>query len=63
MLLVDSRVLDKVFVNKKFIKFYKLFTILLRKSIRLRLVDNKLTLNINYVAQITIDLNKYVKIL
>jgi len=50
MLLVNLKVLNKVFVNKKFVKFYKLFTMLLRKSIRLRLVNNKLALNINYVA-------------
>jgi len=50
MLLVDLKILKKVFVNKKFVKFYKLFTILLRKLIKLRLVNNKLILNINYVA-------------
>ncbi len=50
MLFIDIKVFDKVFINKKFVKLYKLFTMLLRNFIKLRLINNKFVFNIIYVA-------------
>ncbi len=50
MLLINIEVFDKVFINKKFVKLYKLFIMLLRNFIKLRLINNKFVSNIIYVA-------------
>ena len=50
MLFINIEAFDKIFVNKKFVKLYKLSIILLQNSIKLRLVDNKFASNIIYVA-------------
>jgi len=50
MLLIDIEAFNRVFVNKKFIKFDKLSIILLQSSIKLRFVNNKFVSNITYVA-------------
>jgi len=50
MLLINIEAFNRVFVNKKFIKYYKLSIILLQNSIKLRLVNNKFASNIIYNA-------------
>ncbi len=49
MLLINIKVFDKLFVNRKFVKLYKLSIILLQNFIKLYLVNNKFTLNIIYI--------------
>ncbi len=50
MLLINIKVFNKVFINKKFVKLYKLSIMLLRNSIKLYLINNKFVSNIIYVA-------------
>ena len=50
MLLINIKVFNKVFVNKKFIKLYKFFIILFRNFIKLCLINNKFAFNIIYIA-------------
>jgi len=57
ILLIDIKAFNRIFVNKKFVKLYKLFTILLRNFIKLRLVNNKFALYITHIAQVTINLS------
>jgi len=63
MLLVNIEAFNRVFVDKKFVKLYKLSIMLLQNSIKLRLAKNKFVSNIIYVVQVTIDLNNYIDIL
>ena len=48
-ILIDTRIFDKSFVNINFVKKHKFSIIELRKSIRLRLIDNKSMLNITHM--------------
>ncbi len=50
MLLINIEVFSKVFINKKFIKLYKLSIILFRNFIKLCLINNKFVFNIIYIA-------------
>ncbi len=50
MLLINIKVFNKAFINKKFIKLYKLSIILFRNFIKLRLINNKFISNIIYVV-------------
>jgi len=50
MLLINIKVFNKVFINKKFVKLYKLFIILFRNFIKLRLANNKFVSNIIYIV-------------
>jgi len=50
MLFINIEAFNKIFINKKFVKLYKLSTILLQNSIKLRLVDDKFVSNIIYIA-------------
>ncbi len=63
MLFINIKVFDKVFINRKFVKFYKFFVILLQNLIKLCLANNKFVLNIIYVAQIIVNLSEYINIL
>jgi len=63
MLLINIEIFNKVFINKKFIKFYKLSIILLQNSIKLRLINNKFASNIIYIAQIIINLSEYIRLI
>ncbi len=50
MLLTNIKVFNKIFINRKFVKFYKLSIILLSNSIKLYFVNNKFVSNIIYIA-------------
>jgi len=50
ILLINIEVFNKIFINKKFVKLYKLFIILFRNFIKLRLINNKFASNIIYIA-------------
>ncbi len=50
MLLINIKVFNRIFINKKFVKLYKLSIILLQNLIKLRLINNKFASNIIYVA-------------
>ncbi len=50
MLFINIEVFDRVFINKKFVKLYKLSTMLLRNFIKLHLINNKFASNIIYIA-------------
>ena len=41
--MIDTKVLKRTFVNRKYVKFYKFFIVRLQKSIKLRLTN--ITLN------------------
>jgi len=63
ILFINIEVFNKVFVNKKFVKLYNFFFILLQNSIKLYLINNKFVSNIIYITQVTINLDKYINIL
>jgi len=63
MLFIDIEAFDRIFVNRKFVKLYKFFIILLQNSIKLRFVNNKFVFNITYIAQVIINLDNYINIL
>jgi len=63
MLFIDIKVFDRVFINKKFVKLYKLSIMLLQNSIKLRLTNDKFVSNIIYVAQVIINLSEHINIL
>ena len=50
MLFINIKVFDKVFVNRKFVKLYKLSIILFQNFIKLCLTNNKFVSNIIYIA-------------
>ena len=59
-LMIDTKASKRIFINRKYIKFYKFFIVRLQKSIKLKLTDDKLVLNIIYMIQITFNLNDYI---
>ena len=63
ILLVNIKASNRAFIDKKFVKFYKLLTLVLRNFIKLRFANNKFVFNITYIVQITIDLYNYVETL
>ena len=50
MLFINIKVFNRVFVNKKFVKLYKLSIMLFQNFIKLCLINNKFAFNIIYVA-------------
>jgi hypothetical protein len=50
MLFINTKASSKVFVNKKFIKLYKIFTILLYNFTKLRLANKRFASYIIYIA-------------
>ena len=58
-ILIDTRTFEKSFVNINFVKKHKFSTIELRKSIRLRLIDNKSMLNIIHMIQLKFSLETH----
>ncbi len=50
MLLINIKIFNRIFVDKKFVKFYKLSIILFRNFIKLYLINNKFVSNIIYIA-------------
>ncbi len=63
MLFINIKVFNKVFINKKFIKLYKLFIILFQNFIKLHLINNKFVSNIIYIVEVIINLSKHINIL
>ncbi len=63
MLFINIEIFNRVFINKKFVKLYKLSIMLLRNFIKLRLINNKFISNIIYIAQVIINFSKYINIL
>ena len=59
-LLTNTSAFAQSFVNTNFVKQHKLFTIKLRRSIKLRLVDDKLVLNVTHMTQVKFRLNIHV---
>ena len=51
----------KSFINNKFIKRYKLLLLELIKSIKLRLVNNKIVRTISYIARIILLFKNYLE--
>ena len=62
ILFINIKVFNKKFVNKKFVKFYKFSITLLQNSTKLYFANNKFASNITYIAQVTINLSKYINI-
>ena len=62
ILFINIEVFNKVFVNKKFVKLYNFFFILLQNSIKLYLINNKFVSNIIYITQVTINLDNFSKL-
>ena len=58
---MNIKVLIKSFVNINYIKKYKLLMILLIKSCKLRLIDDKLISNIIYIIQFQFILRDHIK--
>ena len=48
-LMINTKFLKQVFVNRKYIKFHKFFIVRLQKFIKFKLTDNKLVLNIIHI--------------
>jgi len=63
MLFINIEIFNRAFINKKFVKLYKLSIMLLRNFIKLRLINNKFISNIIYIAQVIINFSKYINIL
>ena len=62
VLMIDTKASKRIFVNRKYVKFYKFFIVRLQKSIKLKLTDNKFISNIIYMIQITFNLNDHIDI-
>ena len=58
--LTNTNAFAQSFVNINFVKQHKLFTIKLRRSIKLRLVDDKLIFNVIHMIQVKFRLNIHV---
>ena len=58
--MIDMKVSKRTFINRRYVKFYKFFIVRLQKSIKLRLTDDKLILNIIYMIQLTFSLNDHI---
>ena len=58
--MINTKVLKRTFVNRKYVKFHKFFIVRLQKSIKLRLTNDKLILNIIYMTQLIFSLNDYI---
>ncbi len=50
MLFINIEVFNKIFINKKFVKLYKLSIILFQNFIKLYLTNNKFASNIIYIV-------------
>ena len=60
MILIDTNAFERSFVNVNFVKQHKLFTIELRKSIKLRLTNNKSIFNITHMTQVRFSLDTHI---
>ena len=60
VLMIDTKILKWVFVNRKYVKFHKFSIARLQKFIKLKLTNNKFVLNIIYMIQITFNLNDHI---
>ena len=58
--MIDTKVLRRAFVNRRYVKFHKFFIARLQKSIKLRLTNDKLILNIIHMTQLTFSLNDHI---
>ncbi len=50
MLFINIKIFNRVFINKKFVKFSKFSIILFQNFIKLRLINNKFVSNIIYIV-------------
>ena len=57
--LLNTSVDAREFINTKFIKRNKIFLMKIKKFIRLKLIDNKIILNVIYIIKINIKLNDH----
>ena len=60
MILIDTDAFERSFVNVNFVKQHKLLTIKLRKSIKLRLTNNKSIFNITHMTQVKFSLDTHI---
>ena len=60
VLMIDTKVSRRAFVNRKYVKFYKFSIARLQKSIKLELTDDKLISNIIHMIQIIFNLNDHI---
>ena len=58
--LIDTKTSTSDFIDVNFVKQNKLFTVVLIKLIKFRLIDDKLTSNITRMTQIQIQLNDHI---
>ena len=58
--MINTKVSKQAFINRRYIKLYKFFIVRLQKSIKLRLTNNILILNIIYMIQLTFSLNNHI---
>ena len=59
-LMINTKASGQIFVNRKYVKFYKFFIAQLQKLIKFKLTDDKLVSNIIYMIQITFNLNGHI---
>ena len=60
VLMIDTKVSKQIFINRKYVKFYKFFIVRLQKFIKFKLTDDKFVLIIIYMIQITFSLNDHI---
>ena len=58
--MIDTKVLKQTFINRRYVKFHKFLIARLQKSIKLRLTNDKLILNIIHIIQLTFSLNDHI---
>ena len=58
--MINTKISKRVFVNRRYVKLHKFFIARLQKSIKLRLTDDKLILNIIHMTQLTFSLNNHI---
>ena len=59
-LMINTKALKQVFVNRKYVKFHKFFIARLQKFIKFKLTDDKLVSNIIHMIQIIFSLNDHI---
>ena len=61
-LMTNTKISERIFVNRKYIKLHKFFIVRLQKSIKFKLTNDKLVSNIIYMIQIIFSLNSHIDI-
>ena len=58
--MINTKISERTFINRKYVKFHKFFIARLQKLIKLRLTNDKLISNIIHMIQLMFNLNDHI---